>query len=112
MKITEYDSKVTIVEIRIFTNPDFDDGDYLIVLESFIGSLELNSESDDIRLIKECVEENLDELALLPYGWAQVILKKEAVTRVVAYDEDTYASNTFSMNSSYEIVGVDRHNLQ
>ena len=96
------DRSVNYVEVCIYTelgcNPS--EGEYNMVVNSFIGSLDISSIGgvDDVSLIKDCIENNLDEIKLPKEGCTQVILKESGewedvfwhkyyeIERVVAFE--------------------------
>ena len=74
------DRPVNYVEVLIFTELGCDpqEGEYRLVINSFIGLLDISSPGgvDDITLIQDCIEDNLDNLKLPEEGVKQVILKE------------------------------------
>ena len=89
------------VFIHIEHGCDPHEGEYSLVLGSFIGNLDLSSTggADDISLIKDCVEENLESINLPAEGTAEVVLRESGewedvfwhkyyeIDRVVIYGE-------------------------
>lgn len=74
------DRPVNFVEVMITTELGCDpaEGEYTLHLVSIIGYLDLTSYGgvDDISLIKECIENSLEELKLPEEGCTQVILEE------------------------------------
>ena len=71
---------INYVSILLNTEKDCDpsDGEYSLVIISFIGSLDLSSYGgvDDISLIKESIENNIDFSKLPEEGTTEIILKE------------------------------------
>lgn len=74
------DRVINYVSVLIYTESGCypEDGEYSLVISSFIGSLDINSPggADDVSLIKECVENNIDFTKLPKEGITEVILKE------------------------------------
>ena len=74
------DREINYVEVCIITeagsNPS--KGEYGMGITSFIGTLNISARGmeDDISLIKECIEENIDDIKLPEEGTTQVILRE------------------------------------
>lgn len=53
-------------------------GEYSLSITSFVGALDISAPGgiDDVTLIKDCIENNLDELGLPEEGCTQVILRE------------------------------------
>ena len=97
------DRSINFVRVFIHIEHDCDphEGEYSLVLGSFIGDLDLSSIGgvDDISLIKDCVENNLESLNLPPEGATEVVLRESGewegynwhkyyeIERVVTYRE-------------------------
>jgi hypothetical protein len=74
------DRSINFVQVFISTEHDCDphEGEYSLVLGSFIGGLDLSSIGgvDDISLIKDCIENNLESLNLPAEGTTEVVLRE------------------------------------
>ena len=74
------DRPVNYVEVCIYTELGCkpSDGEYSMAINSLVGSLDISSAGgvDDVSLIKDCIENNLDEIKLPVEGCTQVILKE------------------------------------
>jgi hypothetical protein len=71
---------VNYIEVYIYTELGCkpSDGEYSMAINSFFGSLDISSAGgvDDVSLVKDCIENNLDEIKLPVEGCTQVILKE------------------------------------
>ena len=97
------DRSINFVQVFIRTEHGCDphEGEYSLVLGSFIGGLDLSSTGgvDDISLIKDCIENNLESLNLPAEGTTEVVLRESGewedvfwhkyyeIERVVTYRE-------------------------
>ena len=74
------DRSVNFVEVCIYTELGCDpsEGEYSMIISSFIGALDISSIGgvDDVSLIKDCIENNFEEIELAKEGCTQVILKE------------------------------------
>ena len=74
------DRGINFVQVFIHTEHGCDpsEGEYSLVLGSFIGGLDLSSAGgvDDISLIKDCIANNLDRLSLPSDGAAEIVLRE------------------------------------
>jgi hypothetical protein len=74
------DRTINFIEVCIYTELgcDLNEGEYSIIINSFIGTLDISSIGgvDDISLIKDCIENSLDDIQLANEGCTQLILKE------------------------------------
>ena len=74
------DRPINYISILLDTEEDCDpeEGEYSLVIISFIGGLDLSPKdgTDDISLIKECIENDVDFDKLPKEGTTEIILKE------------------------------------
>lgn len=72
---------INIIGVSILTESGCDPlkGEYSLVIENFIGCLDISSYGgvDDISLIKEAIENDLDFSVLPEEGYTQIILQED-----------------------------------
>jgi hypothetical protein len=74
------DRAINYVSVLIYTESGCypEDGEYSLVISSFIGSLDINSPggTDDISLIDDCIKNEIDFPGLPKDGVTEVVLKE------------------------------------
>ena len=74
------DRSVNYIEVCLYTESgcDASNGEYTMIINSFIGNLDISSIGgvDDVSLIKDCIENSIDEIDLPKEGCTQIILKE------------------------------------
>lgn len=87
---------VVIVGIKTESGCKIEEGEYRIELVAINGALDITAPggTDDITLIKECIEENIEKMNLPEDGYVDVLLKETGER------EDVF------WNRYYEVEGV------
>ena len=74
------DRTINFIEVCIYTELgcDLSANEYSIMINSFIGALDISSIGgvDDISLIKDCIDNGIDDIQFPEEGCTQLILKE------------------------------------
>jgi hypothetical protein len=74
------DRTINFIDVCIYTELgcDANEGEYSMLINSFIGTLDISSIGgvDDISLVKDCIENSLNDINLPAEGCTQVTLKE------------------------------------